>query len=544
MELNVKTIAHALCYFGVASVGLGVIVLIISHHVKKHVKILMGFHLTNNGILLLSVIWIGSKSAVISCYFKALAMALGFFLTYTSAVVLSIFNFAAVFYPHTFYKREMLMPACLATLASWVVGVLVSVFAVGFNILSVSACTPIPLMPRYGVMTLAIICLVCSLLVAAMNIKLVQYFRKVRVQPSAAPSRDERPQCQQSSMINDPGSLNHVTLQMLSGGRGHAKALKTDCIELQNTSVMTNVWSKTTRSESGQHKRQNRETKLDDQTGIKKPVERASDLFIVNMDEKAMAILPPSASKTITLSKSTAEDFLSCDSDDTKVFSRTSFYDTDYDTDFFIPQIDGKEQKSRKNESCCSSQNQNTVQLTRTNDTGCHPINKDLVQRPRKIKRRCSTENKNTQQQPRKSYISLTSQTHIEVLRETEIDFFPQKQDTVQQFRDTDRGCFSQGQDKIQQLRKTDSVVCPRNQETIQQMRETDSGLYPRYLETNQQMRETDSVVSRTASPTEDTRLFSIHVLSIVSSSRAQFINDQDVTCASPRISRDILKSR
>ncbi|RUS74943.1 hypothetical protein EGW08_017298 [Elysia chlorotica] len=106
-----------------------------------------------------------------------------------SAVVLCSFNFAAVFYPHVFYRREMLVPAAVATVASWVVGVSVTVLAVNPDFPADIACTPIPLMPRYGVMTLASTCLLCTIIVVAINIKLVLYFRKFRIHSSLAPNQ-------------------------------------------------------------------------------------------------------------------------------------------------------------------------------------------------------------------------------------------------------------------------------------------------------------------------------------------------------------------
>ncbi|KAK3760352.1 hypothetical protein RRG08_063876 [Elysia crispata] len=114
----------------------------------------------------------------------------------------------------------MLVPAGLATLASWTVGLAVSVLAVGFksyNIPTGTGCTPIPLMPRYGVVTLATSCLVCTLLVVAINMKLVQYFRKVFVVSITFGSKNiSQPQRTIRSASNDKRSLRSDCRQKLS----------------------------------------------------------------------------------------------------------------------------------------------------------------------------------------------------------------------------------------------------------------------------------------------------------------------------------------
>ncbi|RUS80942.1 hypothetical protein EGW08_011293 [Elysia chlorotica] len=120
----------------------------------------------------------------ISCYLISLMTFLGFALSHMSAVVLSSFNFAAVFYPYLFYNRDMLLPAGLATLASYIVGLIVSVLAVGFELVDIpygTKCTPVPLMPRYGVITLATTCLICTFIVVLINSKVMKYFRKSRI---------------------------------------------------------------------------------------------------------------------------------------------------------------------------------------------------------------------------------------------------------------------------------------------------------------------------------------------------------------------------
>ena len=181
MYSNTETVLKATGYFGLISVGLGALVLFVSKNVKNHVKVLMGSHLFNTAILLLSFVLITSRSTRISCYLISLLLFLGSVLTYMSTVILSVFNFAAVFYPHVFYRREMLGPAGLAILGSWIVGISVSVPAVGSEFPAGRACTPVPLMSRYGVATLTSTCLLCTIIVVAINMKLVHYFRKSRI---------------------------------------------------------------------------------------------------------------------------------------------------------------------------------------------------------------------------------------------------------------------------------------------------------------------------------------------------------------------------
>ena len=194
--MGVITALNFISYFGMISVGLGAVVLLASKYVKRHVKFLMGLHLITNFLLLLSFNLLSSETQRLSCYVLSLFSFLGFVLSYSSAVVLSIFNCAAVFYPHVFYNREMLVPAGLATLASWTVGLAVSVLAVGFksyNIPTGTDCTPIPLMPRYGVVTLASVCLLCTCVVVGINMKLVQYFRKSRFHSNASVNQKASP---------------------------------------------------------------------------------------------------------------------------------------------------------------------------------------------------------------------------------------------------------------------------------------------------------------------------------------------------------------
>ncbi|GFR94035.1 hypothetical protein ElyMa_000908600 [Elysia marginata] len=241
----------------------------------------------------------------------SLGSTLGFILTYISALVLAVFNFAAVFYPHVFYKREMLRPAGAAILASWIVGLLVSVLAVGFDTPTQTKCHPVPLMPRYGILTLVLTCLLCTVFIVVLNVRMVMYFRTFRIH-SCIPLNESTNQPLQrlGSDVKDP---TPIKAEPQDRRRPLTQALRS-CDQEQVNVVLTNVKNLRATPEQSQPNSWSSEAESDStsfsQTNLR---ETAMDVFVAEVDLQAEGSPPDVACQTLssdTHSIKTSTEFL------------------------------------------------------------------------------------------------------------------------------------------------------------------------------------------------------------------------------------------
>ncbi|GFR94023.1 hypothetical protein ElyMa_000908300 [Elysia marginata] len=258
---------------------------------------LMSAHLINNGILLLSLNLVASTIDGNSCYFKSLGTYLGFILTYISALVLAVFNFAAVFYPHVFYKREMLTPAGFAILASWIVGLLVSVLAVGFDTPTQTKCYFITTMPRYGILTLSLTCLLCTVIIVVLNVRMFLYFRTFRIHSYIPPNKYTN----QLKRDSTQAFKDSIAKRDKSKTRQNPLTLASEILPYDdNDFVLTHFNDLRVISKQREHNRRSSETATNGSLSTGSNGGKPLDIFAVKVDFQAEGCLPGSTSCQIS----------------------------------------------------------------------------------------------------------------------------------------------------------------------------------------------------------------------------------------------------
>ncbi|GFS07020.1 hypothetical protein ElyMa_001239400 [Elysia marginata] len=353
----------------------------------------------------------------ISCYFISLTGNLGFILTYTSALVLTVFNFAAVVYPHVFYKRDMLIPAGFATLASWIIGVLVAVLAVGFDIPTVAKCTPVSLMPRYGILTLVVTCLLCTFIVVVLNVKLVRYFRMFRIHPDLSRGKNiTEPQRGTSSHLNDPEDPRND-----SKSKQGSLRLTPKTNDQENSTALTSCRNQTATREPNRASRCSNEA-VSDEKSTENCRRETMDIFVVNVKCQATRPLSDSACNAFLRINGPST---SSDSDDKPLPSTGSQKSPkrmkidnhctvrshiEVNESPCLPEIQHTAQPFRKNESPCLQQNLDLTTPFMNEESLFLPRNYDRAQRLIKNESPCLPEDHGTAQLSNKNENIRTSE--------------------------------------------------------------------------------------------------------------------------------------